>query len=214
MMIIPEKDESAIAERVGRKCFSPSCSCEECNLVIWANSDSVTSCGIGVWMLLIFWVVATLNWASCPKYRSLKRGYCWMFQELFVGFFFFQPAVCGFLWKVFRKFVVSRFEFIVQTLNLHWRNVCLTSFDCSGFVPCGGRMEEEAVGRQVGVRDPFCFPLAVRCFYWILHLLRLFPLGRSHANTQSWTLWAERLGFLSGSLKCTNCFALSLPLMS
>lgn len=174
----------------------------------WHPAASVFEC---------YWFFGWLPLWTEPVVQSTevwKGAIAECFRSCLLVFFFFQPAVCGFLWKVFRKFVVSRFEFIVQTLNLHWRNVCLTSFDCSGFVPCGGRMEEEAVGRQVGVRDPFCFPLAVRCFYWILHLLRLFPLGRSHANTQSWTLWAERLGFLSGSLKCTNCFALSLPLMS
>lgn len=30
---------------------------------------------------------------------------------------------------VFRKSVVSRLEFIIQTLNLHWKNICLTFSD-------------------------------------------------------------------------------------
>lgn len=83
----------------------------------------------------------------------------------------------------------------------------------AGFVPCGGWVVAEVIGRQAGIRDPFCFPLAVRWFYWILHLFCLFLLSRSHANT-GLDLVSRETWLSSGSLKCTNCFALSLPLMS
>lgn len=83
------------------KCFSPSCSSEKCNLIILANSDSVTSCGICV-CFFFFWGGGGVGCgchfevSQSSKVHKFEIAECFGSFLLWV-FFFPQHAVCGFL---------------------------------------------------------------------------------------------------------------------
>lgn len=169
------------------------------------------SCSGGGFCILVVW----LGWDCWPLYCALALR---SLLGLFLFFSFFCLLSLVFAGVLVRLCPYSELQVLRPprscAFNFQWLLWLWSVFRC-----CSGLcwlcttqwLDGGGGGWWAGVLagDKGTFFLhCLLCVCWIFHLFWLFLLGGSWGSTQSWTLLAERLGFPSGSLKCTILFCL------